>query len=172
MPGPATTRQALAQLKHRHAAGHAPFSEIAELECYIRQECADFGPLTDEQWTHVAEHSVERLDDGRYTLAWDPAVVRTWAGAGQQKAIEFGSDFLFGVDLWPVWNAVRCPTLVLRGAESELLSAATTERMRNSGPPTRIVEFAGIGHAPWLMSKHQINVVCDLLLAPGAQIVG
>jgi pimeloyl-ACP methyl ester carboxylesterase len=139
---------------------------------FIPWQALRISDLTDEQWTHVAEHSVERLDDGRYALAWDPAVVRTWAGAGQQKGIEFGSDFLFGVDLWPVWNAVRCPTMVLRGAESELLSAATTERMRNSGPPTRIVEFAGIGHAPWLMSKHQINVVCDLLLAPGAQIVG
>jgi pimeloyl-ACP methyl ester carboxylesterase len=170
--GPFIPWQALAQLKHRHAAGHAPFSEIAEVERYIRQECADFGPLTDKQWTHVAEHSVERLDDGRYALGWDPAVVRTQAGAGQQKAIEFGSDFLFGVDLWPVWNAVRCPTLVLRGAESEVLSAATTERMRNSGPPTRIVEFAGIGHAPWLMSKDQITVICDFLVAPDAEMVG
>jgi pimeloyl-ACP methyl ester carboxylesterase len=67
---------------------------------------------------------------------------------------------------------VRCPTLVLRGAESEVLSAATTERMRNSGPPTRIVEFAGIGHAPWLMSKDQITVICDFLVAPDAEMVG
>jgi hypothetical protein len=68
--------------------------------------------------------------------------------AGQPEVIEFGSEFLLGVDLWPVWNAVRCPTLVLRGAESGVLSAATADRMPNSGPPTRIVEFAGIGLAP------------------------
>jgi len=126
--GPFIPWQALAHLKHRHAAGHAPFSEIAEVERYIRQECADFGPLRDKQWTHVAEHSVERLDDGRYALGWDPAVVRTQAGAGQQKAIEFGSDFLFGVDLWPVWNAVRCPTLVLRGALRTTLLSCPTQR--------------------------------------------
>ena len=79
--------------------------------------------------------------------------------AGQPEVIEFGNDFLLGVDLWPVWNAVRCPTLVLRGAESGVLSAATADRMRNSGPPTRIVEFAGIGHAPWLMGNDQTDAL-------------
>jgi len=54
----------------------------AEVERHIRQECADFGPLTDEQWTHVAEHSVERLDDGRYAPAWDPAVIKPRVAAG------------------------------------------------------------------------------------------
>ena len=118
----------------RRAAGDAPFSDIAEVERHIRQECADFGPLTDEQWTHVAEHSVERLDDGRYAPARDPAVIKPRVAAGQPEVIEFGSDFLLGVDLWPVWNAVRCPTLVLRGAESGVLSAATADRMRNRAP--------------------------------------
>jgi pimeloyl-ACP methyl ester carboxylesterase len=170
--GPFISWQALANLKGRRAAGDAPFSDIAEVERHIRQECADFGPLTDEQWTHVAEHSVERLDDGRYAPAWDPAVIKPRVAAGQPEVIEFGSDFLLGVDLWPVWNAVRCPTLVLRGAESGVLSAATADRMRNSGPPTRIVEFAGIGHAPWLMGNDQTDVICDFLFAPDAQIVG
>jgi pimeloyl-ACP methyl ester carboxylesterase len=170
--GPFISWQALANLKGRRAAGDAPFSDIAEVERHIRQECADFGPLTDEQWTHVAEHSVERLDDGRYAPAWDPAVIRPRVAAGQPEVIEFGSDFLLGVDLWPVWNAVRCPTLVLRGAESGVLSAATADRMRNSGPPTRIVEFAGIGHAPWLMGNDQTDAICDFLFAPDAQIVG
>ena len=71
-----------------------------------------------------------------------------------------------------VWNAVRCPTLVLRGAESGALSAATADRMRNSGPRTRIVEFAGIGLAPWLMGNDQTDVICDFLFAADAQIVG
>jgi pimeloyl-ACP methyl ester carboxylesterase len=82
------------------------------------------------------------------------------------KGIDFGSDLLFGADLWPVWNAVRCPTLVLRGAKSTLLSAATARRMRRSGPKARIVEIPGVGHAPWLMSADQIDLVRDFLLAP------
>jgi hypothetical protein len=77
--------QALANLKGRPAAGDAPFSDIAEVERHIRQECADFGPLTDEQGTHVAEHSVEPLDDGRYAPAWDPAVIRPRVAQASQK---------------------------------------------------------------------------------------
>jgi hypothetical protein len=44
--------------------------------------------------------------------------------------------------------------------------------MRNSGPRTRIVEFAGIGLAPWLMGNDQTDVICDFLFAADAQIAG
>jgi pimeloyl-ACP methyl ester carboxylesterase len=80
--------------------------------------------------------------------------------------LEFGGDFLLGVDLWPVWETIRCPTLVLRGAESDLLLDSTAKQMAERGPKARVVEFPGIGHAPWLMTADQIDVVRDFLLAP------
>jgi len=72
-------------------------------------------------------------------------------------------DFLQGVDLWPVWETIKCPTLVLRGAESDLLLEATAKQMAERGPRARLVEFPGIGHAPWLMTDDQIAVVRDFL---------
>ena len=86
--------------------------------------------------------------------------------------IEFGSDFLLGVDLWPVWNAVRCSTLVLRGAESGVLSAATADRMRNSGPPTRIVEFAGIGHRALADGQRSDRCHLRLFICSGCSNLG
>jgi pimeloyl-ACP methyl ester carboxylesterase len=67
-----------------------------------------------------------------------------------------------------MWDAVRCPTLVLRGGESDLLLSSTAEEMATRGPKARIVQFPGIGHAPWLRSADQINVVREFLLAETA----
>ena len=71
-----------------------------------------------------------------------------------------------GIDLWPVWDAVRCPTLVLRGGESDLLLESTLRRMQQRGSQVEAVQFPGIGHAPWLMSGEQIGAVRRFLLAP------
>jgi len=66
-------------------------------------------------------------------------------------------------DLWPVWDAIRCPTLVLRGRESDLLSAATVAQMAARGPRPAVVEFAGVGHAPMLLASDQIDPVVRFL---------
>ena len=79
--------------------------------------------------------------------------------------IEFGNDFLFGIDLWPVWDAVKCPTLVLRGQESDLLLESTARQMQSRGPHAEVVEIPGVGHAPWLMSEDQIRIVRGFLAA-------
>jgi len=163
--GPFVAWQAFANLKSMHAGKETRFQDLAEVEAYVRGVCAEFGPLSDEQWKRVAENSVEAIESGGYILAWDPAIV-SMAGSRRQHGIEFGSGFLYGVDLWPAWNAVRCPTLVLRGESSNVLSAATAEAMRASGPHVRVVEIPGVGHAPWLMSADQIGLVRDFLLQP------
>jgi pimeloyl-ACP methyl ester carboxylesterase len=68
------------------------------------------------------------------------------------------------VDLWPVWDQISCPVLVLRGTESDLLLPATAEEMTRRGPRTEVVEIDGTGHAPALMAKDQIEIVRDWLL--------
>jgi len=62
-----------------------------------------------------------------------------------------------------VLEAVRCTTLVLRGADSEVLTADTIARMQERGPRTKVVELPGIGHAPSLMAADQIAVIQDFL---------
>jgi pimeloyl-ACP methyl ester carboxylesterase len=69
------------------------------------------------------------------------------------------------VDLWPLWEKVTCPVLLLRGGQSDLLLPETANAMTARGPHARLVEFAEAGHAPSLMTAHQIAVVKDWLLA-------
>jgi pimeloyl-ACP methyl ester carboxylesterase len=67
--------------------------------------------------------------------------------------------------LWHAYDALKIPTLVLRGAESDLLSRATADAMAQRGPRAQVHEFAGVGHAPTLVHADQIAVVRDFLLA-------
>ncbi|MCW5626339.1 MAG: alpha/beta hydrolase, partial [Burkholderiales bacterium] len=83
--------------------GKAPsFDDTAALEQYLRQVFSGFGALTDVQWRHLAEHSARRDDDGRITLAYDPAIGAALTGPLQD------------VDLWSLWPALRTPVLVIR----------------------------------------------------------
>ena len=67
--------------------------------------------------------------------------------------------------LWQTYDRIPCPTLLLRGAESDLLSAATAQAMTARGPRPRLVSFAGVGHAPTLVAPDQVQAVRDFLLS-------
>ena len=163
--GPLVPWHALARLKLTSSGAGARFAGLGEVERHMRDAMSTFGPLEDRQWRRLARHGSRQLDDGAYTLAYDPAIVSTMRRGGN-AGVEFGRDFLLGIDLWPVWDGVRCPTLVLRGANSDLLLESTVRRMQERGPHVELVEFPGIGHAPWLMSAEQIGAVREFLLAP------
>lgn len=161
--GPMVPWLALARLKGRGPAPARRFADLAEVEDYLRDACGSFGPLEDGQWRELARHSAQPNGDGFYRLAFDPEAVsmlRRTAGRG----LPVGLRWHLGIDLWPVWDAIRCPVLVLRGAESDLLLESTAREMEQRGPRARVVEFPGVGHAPWLMSDDQVGVVRRFLL--------
>ena len=160
--GPLIPWPALARLKLGAFGDGARFASLDEVEAYLREACASFGPLTDAQWRRLALHG-SRRGKGGYALAYDPAIVSTMRGGGG-AGVAFGADFFFGIDLWSVWDAVKSPTLVLRGADSDLLLDSTVKRMQERGPKMKVVEFPGAGHAPWLMSEEQIRPIADFLL--------
>jgi pimeloyl-ACP methyl ester carboxylesterase len=124
-------------------------------EQLVRAVAAPFGPHTDEEWRFLAEVVTRRNADGSYRFHYDPKI-----------AERFRKDMPEGdMELWPLWDAVRCPTLVIRGAQSDLLSKATAEQMTARGPKAKLVELPGIGHAPTLMHEDQIGIVREFLLA-------
>ena len=160
--GPFISWSALFRLKGYISRGKR-FASLDDVEAYLRNVCAPFGPLSDEQWQHLARHGARKADDGEYQLRYDPAV-----GGGLHGHIDhefpMGPDMMRGIDLWNVWGKVECPVLVLRGAESEVLAKKTVEEMRERKPGTEVVEFAGVGHAPALMNEDQIAAVKRFLL--------
>jgi pimeloyl-ACP methyl ester carboxylesterase len=128
------------------------FWSLAELEAHLREIHAGFGPLTDDEWRHLAEHSAARREDGRFGLSYDPRL-----------GIPLKREPIEDVDLWPVWDQIRCPVLVLRGRTSDLLLPGTAAEMSRRGPKAELVEIDGTGHAPALMAKDQIEIVRDWL---------
>ncbi|AJP49521.1 hypothetical protein PG1C_08005 [Rugosibacter aromaticivorans] len=163
--GPLVPWRALHRLHREHGNENPHFADLEEAEQYLRETCVNFGPLTDEQWRDVTRHSVVLQSAGGFRLGWDPAIIGAIPAQGLE-GVTLSMNFLSGIDMWPIWDKVRCPVLVLRGGDSDLLTPDTVERMQKSGPQVQVVEFPGVGHAPWLMSEEQIAVVRDFLLAP------
>jgi pimeloyl-ACP methyl ester carboxylesterase len=153
---------ALARLKG-FMRRHEPFADLHGVARHVREVYAGFGPLTDSQWRHLARHSATRQADGRYRLAYDPSLQASlWTGADLDMPI--GPELVRGINLWRHWDAVRAPTLILRGADSDVLPRDVAREMQGRGPKARVVEFAGVGHAPALMADDQIGAVEDFLL--------
>jgi pimeloyl-ACP methyl ester carboxylesterase len=154
--GPVIEPSALARIAEYFGTDPS-FATYEELEAYIRTISAPFGPLTDAQWAHVARTNARQRADGTWSVGYDPAI-----------AVPFRAQPA-GVDLWPLWDAIRCPTLVLRGEHSDLLSRATASTMAERGPRARVVEVPGVGHAPMLLARDQVDIVVDFLTAPAQQ---
>ena len=148
--GPLIEPAAIARI--RDYVGLAPtFATYEEADAYIRLVSKPFGALTDAQWDFLTRTSVARNAEGRWALTYDPGIAVPFRNAAAPP------------DLWPVWDAIRCPTLLLRGANSDLLSAATAKAMTERGPKARLLEFAGVGHAPMLLSRDQFEPVVEFL---------
>jgi len=128
------------------------FTSRDDIEAHFREVHAPFGPLSDEQWAHLAHYGAHQMPDGSWRLKYDPTIADPF-----RKAVD--ED----VDIWEIWEAVRCPVLALRGRESDVLVDDTARQMQERGPKAQVIDFDGIGHAPALMEPNQIETVVDWL---------
>lgn len=117
---------------------------------YLQQLLQPFGISTEEQLNHMAEHSFNKNEYGHYILNYDPKIVDCFA---EEET-----------DLWYVWNTISCPTLVLRGANSEVLTKDTVEKMLER-ENVDFAQFSGAAHAPALMDQEQIDTIVNWLEA-------
>jgi pimeloyl-ACP methyl ester carboxylesterase len=150
--GPTIPKTALLRLAIYLRQPLPHFSSVSEVEQRLRTIHAPFGPLTDAQWHHLAQHSVQLTKDGNYRIAYDPKMVYPF----KQGKIE---DF----NLWSTWELIQCPILVLHGEQSDVLLNQTMTKMQASHPHTQVITFPGIGHAPALMDEQQIQVIKEWL---------
>jgi pimeloyl-ACP methyl ester carboxylesterase len=118
-----------------------------------------FGPHTREQWLALTRPQLVADGDG-FKPAYDPAIAVPFRAITPELAAA-GEAML-----WQSYDRLRCPTLLLRGAESDLLSPATAHAMTQRGPRATLHEFAGVGHAPMLVQPDQRQVVRSFLLSP------
>ena len=119
-----------------------------------------FGPHTPAQWLELSRHMVKPLPEGQagVTLHYDPAIAVPVRAMTQEMAAQGEAA------LWQLYDSITARTLLLRGAESDLLSRETAAQMTQRGPKACVVEFAGVGHAPTLIADDQVQTVTGFLL--------
>ena len=120
-----------------------------------------FGPHTPEQWLALSKPMLRPVDDAassKLRLHYDPALAVPFKQATEESTLQ-GEKML-----WLLYDNVKAQTLLLRGADSDLLSPATALAMTQRGPKAGLVEFAGVGHAPTFVADDQVAAVAVFLL--------
>ena len=122
------------------------YDRFSGLEAYFREAYATFNEQTDAEWRRLTRTSSRRTDDGAFTPNYDTRIVEPVVTADPPG------------DPWARWEAVEAPTLVLRGAESDILGESTFEEMLRRRPETESL-VVDCGHAPALNTDEQVAAV-------------
>jgi pimeloyl-ACP methyl ester carboxylesterase len=155
--GPAIEWAALERIG-QYVGKSGTFATVEEGAAALRTIARGFGPHTDAEWLALSRPMLRARPEGGWRLHYDPAIAVPFAAATREASAQ-GE-----VALWRLYDQITAETLVLRGAESDLLSVAAARAMGERGPRARTVEFAGVGHAPTLVAADQLRVVLDFLL--------
>jgi len=140
-----------------YAGAKASYANRAEAEAALRERCATFGIQTEAQWRQFFAHSFMDNSDGTVSVACDPMI------AANLPKLEEVKD----VDLWKLWGAVKkIPTLLIRGAESDILTHETALQMKKNHPDMTLQEIPNTGHAPALMDASQVALIRSWLARP------
>lgn len=130
--------------------------EFADLETarrYVRLIFTPFALKTEADWDALIDSTLKPLPNGGYRFNYDKNISKPL------QAALLGTD----INLWPMYDRIQCPTLLLHGELSDLLSPTTALEMTQRGPCATLKTVAGVGHAPMLMSDDQIALVRDFL---------
>jgi pimeloyl-ACP methyl ester carboxylesterase len=155
--GPAIQWQALQRIGTY--LGHTGrFASVQQAADAMWSISTSFGPHTPEQWLALSQAMVKPVEEGGFTLHYDPAIAvpfrtLTEEAAGQGEAA-----------LWRLYDQITARTLLTRGAVSDLLARDVALAMTRRGPKARLVEFEGVGHAPTFVTDNQVEAVTSFLL--------
>ncbi len=134
------------------------FSSLEDAVAYNKQVAAGFGMRNDEEWRAITAPTIKRDGDG-YVYRYDPGIAAPFK-TSTPEAVVAGEKVL-----WSLYDAIACPTLLLRGEKSDLLTLETAAEMQQRGPKAKLVTIPGVGHAPMFFDPAQIQVVADFLTA-------
>lgn len=155
--GPAISWAAVQKMQ-QYAGRYGRYADLAEAAAAMRALSVGFGPVPDDVWLDMSSHMVRDLPEGGVTLHYDPAIGEP-VRALTAEAAQAGEALL-----WSVYDQIQAQVLLIRGQDSDLLLPSTALAMTERGPRARLVEWAGIGHAPTLTAPEQIEVLAEFLL--------
>lgn len=134
------------------------FASFEEGAQFVREVSTSFGEHTQQEWHKLAADVLQQDQDGQWRRHYDMGLALPFraATAASAKADE--------ATLWAAYDAITCPTLLVRGADSDLLSVACAAAMQKRGPRPQVVELANVGHAPTFVHADQIEIARQFLL--------
>jgi pimeloyl-ACP methyl ester carboxylesterase len=136
------------------------FPDYESASRFVREVSLSFGPHTEAEWDKLARDVLRQEPDGAWVRHYDLALAQPFKAMTPQQVQKDEAA------LWRAWDAIACPTLLVRGALSDLLSRATAEAMSMRGPRPELVEIAGVGHAPTFVNAQQIAIARTFLVGP------
>ena len=145
--GPVLESKGLARIKGYVGKLPQPRDFADAVDLMKRLASAQFTALSDPDWEAFARQTfVEK--DGKLAPSYDPALAKGLAAIDLAKPLP---------TLWPQFEGLReMPLLVLRGANSDLLSEATVAEMQARHPRCEAHTVPGQGHAPLLLDEPTI----------------
>ena len=155
--GPSINATALARIGD-YIGQDVRFATSDEAQQFIRTISATFGPHTDEQWHKLAADVLRQDQDGKWGRHYDLRLAEPF------KTMTPEAASMGEAALWAAYDAITCPTLLVRGELSDLLLPEVAQAMTERGPKAQLVEIAGVGHAPTFMHAEQIKLAEDFLL--------
>ncbi|AEK61445.1 putative hydrolase protein [Collimonas fungivorans Ter331] len=155
--GPSLNAEAMGRIGE-YIGADMRFATFDEAAAYVRAISASFGPHTDAEWHKLASDVLRQNADGQWIRHYDLKLAQPFISTSAE-VFKLSEQLL-----WKAYQAITCPTLLVRGAASDLLSVETARLMTESGPKAKLVELAGVGHAPTFLHIDQIKVVTDFLI--------
>jgi pimeloyl-ACP methyl ester carboxylesterase len=122
---------------------------------------ASFGASNEAQWKGLTDFYYREQADGSVLLHYDlliAQVVKAQVAGMTAQAVATGE-----ATLWNSLKSLQNPVLVMKGADSDLLSASTVNQMLDCNSLVKAVTIPNCGHAPHLMDAHQVQVVHSFL---------
>jgi pimeloyl-ACP methyl ester carboxylesterase len=134
------------------------FPSFAEGAAFVRDVSLSFGPHTDDEWNKLARDVLRQAPEGHWVRHYDLALAQPFRALTLERAEADEAA------LWAAFDAIRCPTLLVRGEHSDLLSRDTARAMAARGPKPKLVEIPGVGHAPTFIHDDQIAIAREFLI--------
>jgi pimeloyl-ACP methyl ester carboxylesterase len=150
--GPAIEWKALERIG-QYLGKSLQFPNLAQAAASLRLISPGFGPHSDEQWLQLTQAMAKPSPEGGVVLHYDPRIAMPMARMTPEAA-EAGEAVL-----WQLYDRIAARVLLIRGVESDLLSAATAQAMQARGPKAHCTQLEGVGHAPTLLVPGQVALV-------------
>lgn len=147
-------RQEFYEKTARNISYYPLFGSMNSVVSWMKLVMRNSGDLAPERFDEIVRHSVRQTPAGEYVLAYDKDIPRVWLGNHGRRP-----------EPWTLWESIRCPVLLIRGAHSEVVTPDVAAQMKERKPDMELIEIEEAGHFPHLMSLSQVAPIKEWLAA-------